>query len=176
MLRFIYQGLLRLHPPAFRKRFAEEMQSIFEQVTDMSARVKLLADGFLSLLRQWSLRPEFWQEFASGGEHAAPDGIPSFYTLDPFRPRTTAVVHGLILTMAFFCLTCFAIRYSWIHVLRVRIPEVQFETSSTAVPGMAARPDEREVASRPGGRTRTTSQGRLVLRMLRRLKRRARHR
>ena len=70
MLRFIYKGLLGMHPPAFRKRFAEEMESIFEQVTERSARVKLLADGFLSLLRQWSLRPEFWHEFASGGEHA----------------------------------------------------------------------------------------------------------
>ena len=56
MLRSIYQGLLRLHPPTFRKRFAEEMQSIFEQVTERSARVKLWADGSLSLLRQWSLR------------------------------------------------------------------------------------------------------------------------
>ena len=52
MLRFLYQGLLRLHPPAFRMRFAEEMQSIFDQVTERSARVGLLADGFLSLLRQ----------------------------------------------------------------------------------------------------------------------------
>ena len=153
MLRFLYQGLLRLHPPAFRKRFAEEMQSIFDQVTERLARARLLADGFLSLLRQWSLRPEFWHQFASGGEHAASDGIPSFYTLDPFRPRAAAVVHGVILTVAIFCLTCFAIRYSWIHVLHVRIPEVQFESSSSSVPGAAARPDEQEVASRPGGRT-----------------------
>jgi len=153
MLRFLYQGLLRLHPPAFCKRFAEEMQSIFDQVTERSARLRLLADGFLSLLRQWSLRQEFWHEFAAGGEHAAPDGIPSFYTLDPFRPRTAAVVHGLILTVAVFCLTCFAIRYSWIHLPHVRIPEVQFESSSSVVPGAAARPDEREVASRSGGQT-----------------------
>jgi len=152
MLRFLYQRLLRLHPPAFRKRFAEEMQSIFDRVTERSARVRLLADGFLSLLRQWSLRPEFWHEFASGGQHAAVDGIPSFYTLDPFRPRTAAVVHGLILTVAVFCLTCFAIRYSWIHVLHVQIPEVQFESSSSVVPGAAAaRPVQREVASRTGG-------------------------
>jgi hypothetical protein len=160
MLRFLYQGLLRLHPPAFRMRFAEEMQSIFDQVTERSARVGLLADGFLSLLRQWSMRPEFWHEFASGGEHAAPDGIPSFYTLDPFRPRTAAVVHGLILTVAVFCLTCFAIRYSWIHVLHVRIPEVQFESSPSVVPGAAAAsPDEREVASRPGDRTQDDFSG-----------------
>lgn len=160
MLRFLYQGLLRLHPTAFRKRFAEEMQSIFDQVTERSARVRLLADGFLSLLRQWSLRPEVWHEFASDSEHAASDGIPSFYTLDPFRPRTAAVVHGLILTVAVFCLTCFAIRHSWIHVLHVRIPEVQFESSSSVVPGAAAaRPDEPDVASRPRGRTKDDFSG-----------------
>ena len=160
MLRFLYQGLLRLHPPAFRKRFAEEMQSIFDQVTERSARVRLLADGFLSLLRQWALRQEFWYEFASGGEHAASDGIPSFYTLDPFRPRTSAVVHGLILTVAVFCLTCFAIRHSWIDVLHVRIPEVQFESSSSVVPGAAvARPYEREVASRTGSQTQDDVSG-----------------
>jgi hypothetical protein len=160
MLRFLYQRLLRLHPPAFRKRFAEEMQSIFDQVTERSARVRLLADGFLSLLRQWSLRPEFWHEFASGGKHAAFDGIPSFYTLDPFRPRTAAVVHGLILTVAVFCLTCFAIRYSWIHVLHLQIPEVQFESSSSVVPGAAAaRPVQREVASRTGGQTQDDVSG-----------------
>jgi hypothetical protein len=159
MLRFLYHGLLRLHPPAFRKRFAEEMQSIFDQVAETSARVRLLADGLLSLLRQWSLRQEFWHEFASGSEHPASDGIPTFYTLAPFRPRTAAVVHGLILTVAAFCLTCLAIRYSWIHVLHVRIPEAQVESSSSVVPGAAARPDEREVASSPGGRTQDDLSG-----------------
>ena len=159
MLRFLYRGLLGLHPPAFRKRFAEEMQSIFDQITERSARVSLLADGFLSLIRQWSLRPEFWHEFASGGEQAASDGIPSFHTLDPFRPRTTAVVHGLIVTVAVFCLTCYAIRYSWIHVLHVRIPEVPFESSSLVVPSAEARPDEREVGSRQGGRTQDDFSG-----------------
>jgi peptidase S41-like protein len=160
MLRFLYQGLLRLHPPAFRKRFAEEIESIFDRVPETSARVRLSADAILSLLRQWSLRPEFWREFASGGEHAASDGIPSFYTLEPFRPRTAAVVHGLILTVAVFCLTCFAIRYSWTHVLHVRIPKAQFESSSSVLPGAAAaRLHERKVASRPAGPTQDDFSG-----------------
>lgn len=153
MLRFLYRGLLGLHPPAFRLRFADEMQSIFDQVTERSARVRLLADGLVSLLRQWSLRPEFWHEFTSGGEPAASDGIPSFHSLDPFRPRTAAVVHGLVLSMAVFCLTCFATRYSWTHVLHIRMPEIQFESSSSVVPGAPGGPGEREVASRSGGGT-----------------------
>ena len=64
MLRSFYRGVLGLHPTAFRRRFAEEMQSIFDQVGERSARVRLLADGLISLMRQWTLRPEFWHELA----------------------------------------------------------------------------------------------------------------
>jgi len=143
MLRFFYRRVLALHPPAFHRRFAEEMQSIFEQAEERSARVRLLADGLLSLARQWTLRPEYWHHLAPhGAERAASDGIPTFYTLDPFRPRTAAVVHGLVLTVAVFCLTCFAIRYSWIHVLHVRIPEVEFESPSS----LASSADTRSIS------------------------------
>jgi len=139
MLRPFYRCLLRLHPPAFRERFADEMLSIFDHSEGIPAGVRLLADGLLSLLRQWTLRPEFWHEL-SPAQQPAPDGIPSFYTLDPFRPCASAVVHGLVLSTAVFCLTGFAIRYSWIHILHVRIPEVQFDsprsiqTNSGSVP------------------------------------------
>jgi hypothetical protein len=119
--------VLRLHPPGFRKRFAGEMLSIFDHTAGRLASSKLLLDCLLSLARQWALRPEFWHE-VSPTPQLAPDGIPSFSTLDRFRPRASAVVHGLVLSTAVFCLTCFAIRYSWIHILHVRIPEVQFES------------------------------------------------
>jgi len=39
MLRPLYRCLLRLHPPGFRKRFAEEMLSIFDQATECQAAV-----------------------------------------------------------------------------------------------------------------------------------------
>ena len=115
MLRSLYRRLLRLHPPSFRKRFAEEILSILDQAAECQARFKLLGDGLVSLARQWALRPEFWCDISPAPTaETASDGIPSFYTLDPFRPRTAAVVHGLLLTAVVFCLTCFAIRYSWI--------------------------------------------------------------
>lgn len=138
MLRSLYRCVLHLHPPSFRKRFADEMLSIFEASAGKPAAVKLLADGLTSLMRQWTLRPEFWNDL-SPAPQPAPDGIPSFSTLDPFRPRTAAVIHGVVLSTAVFCLTCFAMRYSWIHVLHVRIREVQsdsprsIETSSGPV-------------------------------------------
>jgi Peptidase family S41 len=130
MLRPLYRCILRLHPPGFRQRFADEMLSIFDHSEGAPAGAKLLADALLSLVRQWTLRPEFWHE-TSPAPQPAPDGIPSFHTLDPFRPRPSAVIHGLVLSTAVFCLTCFAIRYSWINILHVRIREVQAENSQS---------------------------------------------
>jgi hypothetical protein len=126
MLRSLYRWVLSLHPPGFRERFAEEMLSIFDHSLGKTAELRLLADGWVSLARQWTLRPEFRHDLFPA-QQPAPDGIPSFHTLDPFRPRAGAVIHGLVLSTAIFCLTCFAIRYSWIHVLHVRIPQVQFD-------------------------------------------------
>jgi hypothetical protein len=140
MLRPLYRCLLRLHPPGFRKRFAGEMLSIFDHTPGKRAAARLLADGLSSLLRQWTLRPEFWHEI-SPVQQSAPDGIPAFHTLDPFRPRPSAVIHGLILSTVVFCLTCFAIRYSWINVLHVRIREVQ------AVSPRSSQSDSGSIAS-----------------------------
>jgi len=151
MLRSLYVGLLRLHPPAFRRHFGGEMLSIFDQAAGRQTRFRLLGDGLMSLARQWSLRPEFWHEFAPRGEQPAPDGIPSFYTLDPFRPRTTAVVPGLLLTMVVFSLTCFAFRYSWFHELHLQLPVAELEgSSSNERSGSAAEmPEEPAVAAVP---------------------------
>ena len=135
MLRSLYRCALHLHPPAFRRRFADEMLSIFDQAHGTAAAFRLLVDALFSLSRQWALRPEFWQDLSpAASPHPAFDGIPSFYTISPFRPRSAAVINGLVLSLAIFCMTCFAIRYSWIHVLHVRIPEVQFERSSWTPP------------------------------------------
>jgi len=62
MLRPLYCCVLRLHPPGFRRRFAGEMLSIFDHTPEKPAAARLLADGLLSLLRQWTLRPESWHE------------------------------------------------------------------------------------------------------------------
>ena len=103
------------------------MLSIFDHSSERPASLGLLLDCLTSLARQWALRPESWHE-VSPTPQPAQDGIPSFSTLDPFRPRAGAVIHGLVLSTVVFCLTCFAIRYSWNHVLHVHIPEIQFDT------------------------------------------------
>jgi hypothetical protein len=137
MLRPLYRCVLRLHPSGFRRRFADEMISIFDHSVGKPAALRLLVDGLLSVARQWALRPEFWHEL-SPTQQPAVDGIPSFYTLDPFRPRAGAVIHGLVLSTALFCLTCFAIRYSWIHILHLNIPAVQFDSPRSMQPRAGA--------------------------------------
>ena len=135
MLRRIYRCVLRLHPPAFRSRFGDEILSIFDEAKGGLSGFRLLMDSILSLVRQWTLRPEFWRENVSApAPQPALDGVPSFCILSPFRPRPTAVVPGLILSIAIFSLTCAAIKYSWIHVLHVHIPEVQFQAPQWVPP------------------------------------------
>ncbi|HLV89117.1 MAG TPA: S41 family peptidase [Candidatus Sulfotelmatobacter sp.] len=126
MLRQLFIFALRLHPPAFRARFEDEMLSIYDHTVGARNRFALLVDIVFSVSRQWALRSEFWLESPSLSQPAGSEGIPSFYTLDRFHPKAAALVHGLLLSSVLFALTCFAIKYSWIHLLHVRIPEVQF--------------------------------------------------
>ncbi len=137
MLRHLYRCAVMLHPAAFRSRFGDEMLSIFDEATSPVARLRFLNDGIVSCLRQWTMRPEF---LAAESHTVSPDGVPSFSTLDAFRPRTSAVVDGIMLSAALFAVTCFAIRYSWIRVLHVQIPGYQLENSVGIHP--AASPTE----------------------------------
>ena len=148
MLRSLYRCALHLHPPAFRRRFADEMLFIFDQQTSYSGAAKLLIDALVSTFRQWALRPECWYALSAESPQALPDGIPTFYTIRPFRPRRAAVVHGIALTTVVFCLTCFAIRYSWMRVLHVRIPEAPLEEPAWVPP--AATPASNQSAAAPG--------------------------
>jgi hypothetical protein len=141
MLGHLYRCALRLHPHTFRERFGGEMLSIFDHTSGTFSRCRLLSDSMLSLMRQWTMRPEFWNEVPIGSQRrVAIDGLPSFAMLDPFRPRAAAVIHGLILTAILFSLTCFAIRYSAIHVLHIHIPTIEFDNSQVIHP--SAGPSE----------------------------------
>lgn len=61
MTRSVYRALLRLHPPEFRRRFAAEMLWIFDEAAEVHGSLSLLADGFVSLLRQWVLGCGAWK-------------------------------------------------------------------------------------------------------------------
>lgn len=57
MIVFLYRCMLWLHPPAFRRRFADEMLSIFDEA---SPRTSLFSDALISLWRQWLVRSRLW--------------------------------------------------------------------------------------------------------------------
>ncbi|HEV3275778.1 MAG TPA: hypothetical protein VG860_03085 [Terriglobia bacterium] len=61
MTRAIYGALLWLHPPHFRERFAAEMLWLFDETVAAEGAGSLLADGLLSLMRQWLLRRMTWK-------------------------------------------------------------------------------------------------------------------
>src|SRR3989442_15265254 len=85
MLRSLYRRLLYLHPPAFRQRFAEEMLWIFDEAAATHGALGLFADGLVSLLRQWIVRPESWHAPLAAAIAPAPAGLSSFFAGGHFR-------------------------------------------------------------------------------------------
>ncbi len=61
MTRALYQGLLWLHPPRFRREFSGEMLWIFESSVGEEGPAGLLSDAVISLARQWLLRSGAWK-------------------------------------------------------------------------------------------------------------------
>jgi hypothetical protein len=61
MTRALYASLLWLHPPAFRRQFASEMQWIFDEARVSEGALVLLVDLFISALRQWLVRSGLWK-------------------------------------------------------------------------------------------------------------------
>src|SRR3989442_10948585 len=85
MLRSLYRWLLYLHPPAFRQRFAEEMLWIFDEAAATHGVLGLFADGLVSLLRQWIVRPESWHAPLAAAIAPAPAGSSSFFSWGNFE-------------------------------------------------------------------------------------------
>ena len=61
MTRILYRCLLLMHPPAFRRRFAAEMLSIFDETAPCKDAFLLILDGVVSIARQWILRSGSWK-------------------------------------------------------------------------------------------------------------------
>lgn len=112
MLRALYRSILRLHPPLFRQRFTQEMLWMFDLQKNFLARLKMLADGVLSLLRQWTLRPEFWVE---PSENSAAAGGSPFYMTGRSAPRAGAILDGALISLLTFSAVCFLMEYKWNH-------------------------------------------------------------
>ena len=61
MTRSLYRFILCIHPPAFRRRFCDEMLSIFDEAGANQFGLALLLDGLVSFARQWLLRTDSWK-------------------------------------------------------------------------------------------------------------------
>ena len=118
MLRVFYRWVLRAHPPYFRQRFGEEMQSIFDCAQSPGEEIGHFVDVVLSLLRQWSLRPQFWER---PNLAAVADGTPLFHSLDSFKPRATALVYGALLSAFVLNGICWTMGYAWNHPIFIEI-------------------------------------------------------
>jgi len=57
--RRLYAWLIQRHPERFRQEFGEQMLSIFDDSTRRRSGLHLVIDGFVSMLRQRLLRPEY---------------------------------------------------------------------------------------------------------------------
>ena len=158
MLRVLYGLILRAHPEYFRQRFGEQMQSIFDEAENGLAEAALLADAIASLLRQWSLRPQFWEErpLAVAGQ-----GAPLFSSLDSSKPRTAALVYGAVLSALVLNGVSWTMGYAWNHPIFIEwhqpviVPPASWNTKSSGV--------HRPEATETGVPELSTSEGRVVL-------------
>jgi hypothetical protein len=158
MLRSIYILVLRLHPPSFRRRFSEEMLSIFDHEREHSLR--LLSDVILSLARQWTLRSEFWEERLASVPIS--NDAPSFHSLNTSRPPTQALLNGAVISILVLGAVVLAISYS--HNPTVVLPQIVLPDSarSTFRPPVSPTPltrddrSPRQASSTNLGRTTAT--------------------
>jgi hypothetical protein len=96
--RFLYRGLVGLHPSAFKARFGDEMLWIFDEVSAKQGVTPLFGDAFLSLGRQWAVTLATQNELAwpsPGQELFAWDRIAS-----PMTPLPVSrIVQGSLVSL-----------------------------------------------------------------------------
>jgi EF hand len=111
MLRWLYIQLIWLHPAPFRWRFGDDMLDDFD-CAPIRTRLRYFADGVASLARQWLLRPEFRRpETPAVAAEAVmqPVGVPLFQTIDTYKPRPAALLHGGLLAILWIVVSLFLI-------------------------------------------------------------------
>ena len=136
MTRFFYTCLLHLHPPAFRRRFAEEMLWIFDQESGAANRVGLLADAFVSLGRQQFLRPEYRKDSRVATWRPVPsvDGVPTFYISGTSMPCASSLFNGLLLSVVAFGAVALFIAHGGGPSGFIQLPSVVVPSSNAPLP------------------------------------------
>jgi hypothetical protein len=155
MLRSLYCAVLHLHPPFFRKRFADEMLSIFDHASSRAVAVALLMDAVLSLARQWALRSAYWEDRPLASSNDAPT---LFLTPESSRPRTIALLYGAFLSVLVLNGVVWTFGYAWSHpfLLAIRQPVIKPPQSWNSPAAAAIRTPAPEIVLIP-------PEGRVVL-------------
>jgi len=132
MLRLLFRFVVGLHPLAFRRRFAPEMLSIFDHATGKLAAITFVADAFISLLRQWALRPRFWSEPSPAEQpQMASAGARSFYISENYRPSGVALLQGAALSLAAFITITLAFIHTRGSKVQPWLPKIEAEKSES---------------------------------------------
>ena len=91
------------------------MLSIFDHVEGRALRTKLIADAFISLLRQWTMRPQNWEQKAAASIPIGATAAPAFFTLGELKVRKSALFYGAVLTLILYCGLFLVLRHSRKH-------------------------------------------------------------
>ena len=125
MFRSVFHFLVKLHPRAFRERFAAEMLSIFDHSTGRKAAFGLVVDAWFSLLRQWGFRPAFWSDAVAAEQTLlASTSAPTFFILENHRVRGIALLHGGLISLLFFIVISLAVLNSRGSRVQPRLPKI----------------------------------------------------
>ena len=133
-MRKLYVFLVRIHPRPFRTRFGAEMVEIFDQAGSLRARLQLVADGAVSVGRQWLARPEYWSEPDS--PVAVERGVPVFYSFGDDRPDSHALFRGALASLVTFTVLSSLMGRGGI---RERMSSLQLEESVAPIVRLATR-------------------------------------
>lgn len=109
MTRILYEFILWMHPPAFRRRFCDEMLSIFDEGAAGHSAFGLLLDGLISLARQWLWRTDSWKiltaicgGFLQVGWFIYPRRVHQGWTED-HQTLTPYMQELIVITLAIIC-------------------------------------------------------------------------
>lgn len=93
--RGFYRLLLRLHPPAFRERFAGEMLWVFDQSAVGGGTMRLMTDGCVSLAKQWMAADTVPRKQTAPFQYVPAGSLSAVHV-------TQAAVVAILLTLGFF--------------------------------------------------------------------------
>lgn len=100
--RRLYQLILRLHPSAFRHRFAREMALDFEDALATYGFSRLLIDATYSLVRQWIAVPVYFARTAQGPMPAHPLLAGQYLAIDDDNLKPFELARGSVLFVILF--------------------------------------------------------------------------